>query len=216
MPRTPEEIQAEMKRLKAEGVHHASKPFRALRAELEAAGGAPRPSEPKRKRKASKGRREAFKPAPLPMEVTVEPAQPVEIPSRARVEEDVFDTDEWRFIERCCVEFSLEMRGVNSSMTKKACDIISIKVKVWRLMRGLFKDLGPGAELPQYADLGLDPTFGRPIKPKQQDNGKVEAPVEEEAPAMTDAQMPVRSKPSREALLEQLGGKSRFDPRMAP
>jgi hypothetical protein len=183
--------------LKAQGMHPRSGPLRTLRAELKAAKALPSASG-------------------ADVEVSVTPAAPAVVET---VDSGLYDTEEWRFIERCVAEIPIGLQGMTSNFFKKMYGRVTLQVGLWRRMRDEYAKVGPNGEFLAFGDLGIDPTYGKPVQPKQEANGKDEPepePEPEGAPAVTDAQMPIRGVPGREALLNQLGGKAKFDPRMAP
>lgn len=165
MTRTADVIQAEIDAAKAAGEHQASAKMRRLRAELKEVI----PSA------AVAG--ETI-PEPEPMSVTL----PDSVSGTCTVTIlSPLDSDEWRFIEKCCAEV-VDVEGIHQA--KKVYNLLSAKLKTWRRAREIVLKFGIGARWPQWSELNLNPDTGEPVAPKPV---SVPAPV---APAPTDLHAP--------------------------
>lgn len=188
--RSPEEIQAEMDHLKAEGVDGRTKQMRTLREELKAA-------------------QEALE-SPSPIDQNIAPAgvtetAPAQVQAEVHIDasegESPFDTDEWRFVERCLA--SSEFTG-SRSKPKYVYQDIKAKVKTWRIIREKVVGMvGIGGDWPQWTAFGLDPDTGDPIKEKPAP--KVVAPDPVPPPATTQAGDPIEARPGSNEILAQFG-----------
>ncbi len=121
--------------------------------------------------------------------------------------QDPFQTDEWRFLERCCAEMDIELaRGVTTNLAKKIYDKVGAKFMAYRTMKEIVAERGVGAEWVPFAVTGRDPNTGNKRKLKAVEP----APEPEKAPRAPDVTaggMPVRSdRPSPDAILAAVTG----------
>lgn len=176
--RSVEAIEADIAALKAAGKHHMSAEVRALKAEMRAL------AEP-----ATESTPDVTVPP-----VEVKPTQPV-------------FTSEAQFLDTALagIAAQIEFSGSTSGLVKSVFNKLEAVVRVRRIALGIIERLGEGAEWPQFAALNLDPTWGRPVQPK--DVALKALPPEPVAATVTEGGMPMRSKgPSKDAILARVTG----------
>lgn len=147
MPRTVDEIAAEMSKLKAEGKHQASAPMRALREEMKMAQ-APAPSEPAVAAVSETMTRGS--------EEVIQAVPPALAPNP-------LDSDEWRFIEKTLAEAEVP-EGIHQ--LKKYYQSLQARVRIRRVVRKFILERGPGADWPNFSELGLNPDTGERLDAK--------------------------------------------------
>lgn len=143
MSRTVADVDAEMAALTAAKVHHSSKQMRALREER-AALLAPPPTEDH---------------TPLS-----------DFREAVEASSDPMKSDEWRFIEKCLAEIEIANDGNQARLAKTIFQRVTTQVRMWRILRMIFSEVGPGGSLPTWASLGLrdgdgEPEAAKPIAP---------------------------------------------------
>lgn len=212
-------LKAEYERLRATGLHHNAKPVWEIRESLKAMGEWQDAKTTKAKQKGNKSHEAPWKPAEAPeVEVRVDPAAASVVPEPApdaggQVAPTARDAAEWDFIQKCIAELPIPLKGMTGNLFKQMYDRVVMQTKMYRTLRGIHTEVGHQGEFPVFSSLGLASTDGRekPVSP----NGTVQH--SEPAPSgVTEGQMPMRSKPSREELIQQLGGPAKFDPRPVP
>lgn len=150
MPRTVEEIDAEIARLKSEGVHQSAKPIRLLRDEKAALlNPTPKVQAPEAVFTSQVG---------VCQSVSSGGGTAIWVPSP-------HNSDEWRFIEKACAEIQIETEGTMSNAVKKIYNVLEAKVKMWRLARGIVEKVGVGGKWPQFSALNINPSTGEPLPP---------------------------------------------------
>lgn len=185
MPRTSQDIQADIDAAKSRGVHQASREMKALRKELAAVNATTTESN-------ASG---ASSPQPAVSESAAGTANA-----------DPLKSDEWRFIEKVIAEMQIEFsKGSTTGAMKKIYNELDARIKMWRLSREIVAQIGPGNEWPQWAALGRNDSTGRredrPAPPPR----PVVAP--DPVPPTTEGGMPIRSaKPPDSEILAQFGG----------
>lgn len=165
MPRTVAEIESEMSKLRAEGVHHSTKEMKTLRDELKSigAGDAPVPSQETVDLAAvdlaaadiaSIGTRTETLGSAIEVEAKYESADPLQ-------------SDEWAFIQKSIAEIEVKFDGQNGHITKDLYHNVMFKVTVWRMAREIVKEVGVGGEWPQWVALNRNDSNGakRTLKP---------------------------------------------------
>lgn len=215
MSRTAAEVEAEYATLKGQGVHHMTKQMKALRAELKALGGPPSTGRSGRKREAPG--------IPTPQaEVTVEvapapaaaiPAAPADfrytfppaLPAWGPPASTVYDTDEWKFIEKAIAEISVEARtGSHTGQFKDIYHQLGMKVKMWRRVRQIVQDVGEGGDWPAFGELKVKASDGMPLPLE----APAPAPVPDNGaiPDNTEGGMPINPNPTPEEVMAMMGG----------
>ncbi len=154
MPRSEEEIKADMAALKAKGVHGRAGPMRVLRAELDALTPKPDavpvvapPTEPQTTTSVSA----SAGVVPCVAEMTPLPV------SRWISEEE--------FIDKALVQAAASLDFKGGSMTgvvEKLYERTDAIVKVRRVVMEVLESVGPGEPWPQYARLNRNPNTGLP------------------------------------------------------
>ena len=174
------EIKSEMAALKSAGKHHLCVGAQKLRAEWKTLepgadtswGQFPPPPD-------------ATPKATMPIEAFLDAPPPAEVPTdgpsvREALEGfeevwseekddvvDPYDSDEWSFIQQCLAELKIDLQGgISRSLAKKLYMLIRMKVKMWRMLRGVVARFGIGEEWPAWNTLGLDDSKGEPKKEK--------------------------------------------------
>lgn len=175
MQRTPEAIREDMKVARSAGCPPMGAKMRALRAELkEAEGASSAPPSP------------APAAAPTPFAETVGAVSAFDADFEkqfAQPARSPYDSDEWRFIEKCAAELASRTDGMSTGRVKKAYNDLELKVRLWRIAREIVLEVGVGAEWPQWTALQRDESTGKKVEKKP----AVPAPAPAAAPAATAA-----------------------------
>lgn len=206
MARTVEEIKADYATRKGQGVHVMSKEMRALRAEIKAL-------------EAPEDETTGVQTPQAEVQVNLDPAPAAAVPEHPPVPRSafadgavrsVYDSDEWRFIEKAIAEIEIEARsGSQTGQFKAIYHQLDAKVKMWRRIRRLALEVGEGGEWPQFGTLGMDPRTGLPIEAKPEPApAPVEPPAPENAPGppATEGGMPVHTRPFKDQIKDFVMG----------
>ena len=203
MPRSESEIQADIDAMKASGVHQSSGKLKPLREELKAARAANAPAP-------------AFPPpvcVPPPTGVTtvsgtssaaVAPIFTAEVEhvSRWGSEED--------FIDRALIEVAagLEFKGMTTNVVKNLYQRLDAVLKLRRILKEVFDQIGPGENLPPFTKIGRDPNTGeRTFEVSHTPFPGIQTPkTQPDIPHITEGGDPVRGRPSRAEIMAQVMG----------
>lgn len=202
MARTVAEIEADIAEAKSQGQPPMGAVLRGLRAELKAL------SEPEPAAEVT------VEVAPAAPEVVPEPEKspPVDDPT-----EDLMYSTEWRFIEKACAEIDLASNGNQGKLPKKLYNVLMMKVKIRRIALEVVRQVGVGAEWPQWAALGRNEDTGDLLPPKPVEPEEPAVEAEEVAPKATAGGMPVRGKsPGRDDILQRVRGAAPVNPAEMP
>ncbi len=151
MSRTLAEVDAEMEKLRAAGMHPAKREMCLLRAERDAILN---PAPPK--------------PPDMPNPIDTMPGFEAADIGRG--------DPEWNFIERCIERLELANDGNQTRLAKNLYMRVKTQLRIWRTLRVIVEDVGPGGEWPEWKDLGLHESTGLPIQ------AQVAAPVPARVP----------------------------------
>lgn len=164
MPRTAEEIQADIDAAKAAGLDGRSARVKELKAELKGATTLPR--EQKVLTAADADADLAGTPRPDNPSVPA-PVVPAISTSAGLPGASAYETDEWRFIENAIAEAEIDLKGASATgIVKATYNVVDAKLKVWRMCREIVAQVGIGNEWPQFSALGRNDRTGAKVEPK--------------------------------------------------
>jgi hypothetical protein len=104
--------------------------------------------------------REELRGLESPPSQEVEVAATVEPGAAAEVPESVFESDEYRFMEKCCQEAQLP-RGTSAGMAMLLYNEMAAKRMAWIIMREVIQEVGVGQPTwPQWSTLGRNNATG--------------------------------------------------------
>lgn len=172
MPRTAEEIRAELATLKGQGVDGRTKAVRDLRAELKVLEDRPTEQDADTEDQAPQAE----------VHVEVGPgAGSVSEPASgawADLSQGPYDSEEWAFIEKCLSKIKIE--GQRTGRFKFLYHDLEMQVRIWRRIRQLVAEVGVGGTWPKFETLDMDANTGEASAEMQarinKSNGAVEAP----------------------------------------
>ncbi len=101
----------------------------------------------------------------------------------------LFDSQEWNFVERLIARAPIE---TGSGRCKKIYNDVDARVKVWRILRGIYEQIGVGNVWPQWVALKRDENTGE-LKSEKTTPVLLQTPPPAPQSGVTEGGMPIRA-----------------------